>query len=152
MASQTRWTWVWVDSRSWWWTGRPGVLQFMGSQRVGHDWVTELNYLRHMNHRLTLIVSFFSFVQTSFREFGEVGLGMYIRVYKVFTKTGWGPWLEETLPWARRCNNLRCTICTVLLSEFVSQNAWLQHDHSPRARHPGMQSQVGLRKHHDEQS
>ena len=35
--------WVWVNSRSWWWTGRPGVLQFMGSQRVGHDWVTELN-------------------------------------------------------------------------------------------------------------
>ena len=34
---------VWVDSGSWWWTGRPGVLQFMGSQRVGHDWATELN-------------------------------------------------------------------------------------------------------------
>ena len=42
MASLTRWTWVWVNSRSWWWTGRPGVLGFMGSQRVGHDWVTEL--------------------------------------------------------------------------------------------------------------
>ena len=37
MASLTRWTWVWVDSGSWWWTGRPGVLRFMGSQRVGHD-------------------------------------------------------------------------------------------------------------------
>ena len=36
------WTWIWVDSGSWWWTGRPGVLQFMGSQRVGHDWATEL--------------------------------------------------------------------------------------------------------------
>ena len=35
---------VWVNSGSWWWTGRPGVLQFMGSQRVGHDWVTELNW------------------------------------------------------------------------------------------------------------
>ena len=43
MASLTQWTWVWVDSGSWWWTGRPGVLRFMGSQRVGHDWVTELN-------------------------------------------------------------------------------------------------------------
>ena len=42
MASLTRWTWVWVNSRSWWWTGRPGVLRFMGSQRVGHDWVTDL--------------------------------------------------------------------------------------------------------------
>ena len=44
MASRTRWTWVWVNSGSWWWTGRPGVLQFMGLQRVGHDWVTELNW------------------------------------------------------------------------------------------------------------
>ena len=44
MASPTRWTWVWVNSGSWWWTGRPGVLQYMGSQRVGHDWVTELNW------------------------------------------------------------------------------------------------------------
>ena len=44
MASPTRWTWVWVNSGSWWWTGRPDVLQFMGSQRVWHDWVTELNW------------------------------------------------------------------------------------------------------------
>ena len=44
MASPTRWTWVWVNSRSWWWTGRPGVLQSMGSQRVGHNWATELNW------------------------------------------------------------------------------------------------------------
>ena len=42
MASPTRWTWVWVNSRSWRWTGRPGVLQFMGLQRVGHNWATEL--------------------------------------------------------------------------------------------------------------
>ena len=42
MASLTRWTWVSVNSGSWWWTGRPGVLRFMGSQRVGHDWATEL--------------------------------------------------------------------------------------------------------------
>ena len=44
MTSLTRWTWVWVNSRSWWWTGRPGMLRFMGSQRVGHDWATELNW------------------------------------------------------------------------------------------------------------
>ena len=43
MASLTGWTRVWVNSGSWWWTGRPGVLQFMGTQRVGHDW-TELNW------------------------------------------------------------------------------------------------------------
>ena len=42
MASLTRWTWAWVNSGSWWWTGRPGVLRFMGSQRVRHDWATDL--------------------------------------------------------------------------------------------------------------
>ena len=52
MASPTRWTWVWVNSGSWWWTGRPGVLQFMGSQRVGHDWATELNW----NHIFVLVL------------------------------------------------------------------------------------------------
>ena len=44
MASPTRWTWVWVNSGSWWWTGRPGMLQSMGLQRVEYDWVTELNW------------------------------------------------------------------------------------------------------------
>ena len=44
MASLTQWTWVWVNSGSWWWTGRSGVLQFTGSQRVGHNWVAELNW------------------------------------------------------------------------------------------------------------
>ena len=44
MASPTQWTWVWVDSGSWWWTGWPGVLWFMRSPRVGHDWVTEVNW------------------------------------------------------------------------------------------------------------
>ena len=42
MASLTWWMWVWVNSGSWWWTGRPGVLRFMGSQRIGHDWATDL--------------------------------------------------------------------------------------------------------------
>ena len=44
MVGWTRWTWVWVDSGSWWWTGKPGVLWFMGSQRGGHSWATELNW------------------------------------------------------------------------------------------------------------
>ena len=44
MASPTRWAWVWVSSGSWWWTRRPGGLWFMGSQRVGHNWPTELNW------------------------------------------------------------------------------------------------------------
>ena len=44
MASPTWWTWVWVGSGSWWWTRRPGELQSMGSQRVGHNWATEVNW------------------------------------------------------------------------------------------------------------
>ena len=45
MVSPTQWTWIWVNSGSWWWTERPGVLWFMGLQRGGHDWVTELNWM-----------------------------------------------------------------------------------------------------------
>ena len=44
ISSPTQWTWVWVNSGSWWWTGKPGVLHSTGSQRVGHNWATELNY------------------------------------------------------------------------------------------------------------
>ena len=56
MASLTRWTWVWVNSRSWWWTGRPGVLRFMGLQRVGHDWATELNWTEICNCFVQILV------------------------------------------------------------------------------------------------
>jgi len=48
MASSTWWKWVWVNSGRWWWTAGPGVLRFMGSQRVGHDWATELNWIELM--------------------------------------------------------------------------------------------------------
>ena len=41
MASPTLWTWIWVNSRSWWWTGKPGMLQSMGLKRVRRDWTTE---------------------------------------------------------------------------------------------------------------
>ena len=47
MASPTQCTWVWASSGNWWWTGKPGVLHSMGSQRVGHNWVTELNWYVH---------------------------------------------------------------------------------------------------------
>ena len=56
MASPTQWTWVWVDFGSWWWTGRPGLLRFMGSQRVGHHWVTELNWTELMSTSFNLLL------------------------------------------------------------------------------------------------
>ena len=106
MTSLTQCTWVWVNSRSWWWTGKPGVLQSMGLQRVGHDWVTELN-------------------QTSFSvcEWGAVGkIGMTLlwdanstvkcyplpeRTFQfllIFLDSAWGkilgsPTLEKPNPW-----------------------------------------------------
>ena len=60
MASPTWWTWVWVNSRSLWWTGRPGVLRFMGLQRVGHDWATDLIwfYCNALNLRCMSFMTF----------------------------------------------------------------------------------------------
>ena len=49
MDPLTRWTWVWVSSGSWWWTRKPGMLQSMGSQRVRHNWMTELNWTNLIN-------------------------------------------------------------------------------------------------------
>ena len=57
MASLTQCTWVLVNCGSWWWTGRPGVLWFMGSQRVGHDWATELNWTESLVRKDTMIES-----------------------------------------------------------------------------------------------
>ena len=65
MASRTQWMWVWENSRSWWWTGRPGVLRFMESQRVRHNWATELNW----TDRFYVIKFLFSFVFRNFLNF-----------------------------------------------------------------------------------
>ena len=58
MASLTQWTWVWVDSGSWWWTRRPGILQLTGSKRVKQDWVSELNWTELKTNLLLLIFPF----------------------------------------------------------------------------------------------
>ena len=50
VMSDSMWTWVWVNSRSWWWTGRPGMLLSMGSQRVRHNWATELNWITNKEY------------------------------------------------------------------------------------------------------
>ena len=59
MALPTQWMWVLVNSRSWWWTGRPGMLQFMGSQRLGHDWATELTLSFQECIHITLMIKCF---------------------------------------------------------------------------------------------
>ena len=60
MVSLTQWAWVWVNSGSWWWTGRPGVLQSMGLQRVWQEWVAELHWThigisKYCKHILTFL-------------------------------------------------------------------------------------------------
>ena len=59
MASPTQWPWVWVESGSWWWTGRPGVLWFMGSQGTGQDWEIELNWIRYNMGKIWLHHSYY---------------------------------------------------------------------------------------------
>ena len=54
MTSPSQWIWVWVNSRSWWWTGRPGMLQSMRSQKIGHNWTTELNWTELLHYRWIL--------------------------------------------------------------------------------------------------
>ena len=68
MASRTRWTQVWVNSGSWWWTGRHGVLQFMVSQRVRHNWATELSWT------LPYVYTY----EPSFKPFPKETVGIYM--------------------------------------------------------------------------
>ena len=79
MASPTRWAWVSVNSGSWWWTGRPGVLWFMGLQRVGHDWATELNWLNSNSVHIPYCDTYVCDVQVSTltMEVGRKGLGFF---------------------------------------------------------------------------
>jgi len=62
MASLTRWTWIWASSGRWWWTGKPGVLQSMGSQWVRHDWAAELNW--NETHLAFLSFLYYSFIHS----------------------------------------------------------------------------------------
>ena len=72
MASLTQWTWIWAISRSWWWTGKPGVLQTMESQRVGHDLMIELNWiiLPHFSVCVYVCMHVCSVVSNSFLPYG----------------------------------------------------------------------------------
>ena len=58
-GSPIQWTWVWASSVSWWWTGKPGVLQFMGSQRVRHNWATELNWKLAKKKKKTFVFNIY---------------------------------------------------------------------------------------------
>ena len=113
MASPTRWTWVWVNSGSWWWTGRPGVLQFMGSQRVGHDWATELNW--------TEWASYIAFPSWNFYW-----------PYFPFARSLWLPSLLiilflEAFCWNTSCRNRKRTLEINFLSTYKSEVLYFSH-------------------------
>ena len=93
MAPPTQWTWVWMDSGSWWWTGRRGVLWFMWLQRVGLNWVTELNNTQFQ-------VFFFSF-----------SFFLMLKTFETY-------FLYSTL---EICNSVLLTIVSMLYTTFQSQ-------------------------------
>ena len=72
MASLTWWTWIWSSSGGWWWTGKPGVLRSMGSQRVRHDWVTELNWVNQTDWILWKFGHFNNLIRQIFRQFNLI--------------------------------------------------------------------------------
>ena len=124
MASLTQWTWVWVDSGSWWWTGRPGMLQSMGLQIVRHDWVNELNWTSKaiwswsfpcsviVDYSFTLLTSNWP-VQIFLFPPDSVFIGyMFLRIFPfllgcpvcwclVFYSSPYDPWAGK-IPWRRK--------------------------------------------------
>ena len=86
MASPTQWTWVWVNAGSWWWTGRPGMLRFMGSQRVGHNWLCSFTLSEWADwlkcHKKDLIIVAYSWKPTkALKNIFTVSWGFAITVH-----------------------------------------------------------------------
>ena len=134
MASPTRWTWVWMNSGIWWWTGRPGVLQFMESQRVVHDWATELKNrpkVPFKSHDQTYLCSGLAYFSRRNRD--EKHKNKCLSIYKeslserVQMKFSWG------FPSSSAIKNLpACAgdVCSILeLGRFLEKESghWLQY-------------------------
>ena len=81
MATLTRWTWVWASSGSWWWTGKTGVMQSMGLQRVGHNWATELNWQNCVcNMNITAV--YLTFIYWYFSHFQILTVANYKNIFE----------------------------------------------------------------------
>ena len=119
MASLTWWTWVWVNSGSWWWIGRPGVLRFMGSQRVGHNWATELNQTGILSWDLVcLLSSYRTMYPWTCRLAGHLG---------IIKHTGLKSWLPSGL--------LKCRVGVSPLLENTRINPGENHESTPHKSH-----------------
>ena len=116
MASRTRWTWVWVNSGRWWWTGRPGMLRFMGSQRVGHDWTNELNWTENQLLLVLFLKAFFGYAWVIIIYFNTVftrylALPSSVIIYFYFPAWYFLYWLKwNKIKW-RLCSLLTCYPC-----------------------------------------
>ena len=84
MASPTRCTWVWVNSRSWWWTGRPGMLWFTGSQRVRHDWATELNWTESKSLTYVNFYKFLDFFNQCYHFYFKFKCISHLDIYSIW--------------------------------------------------------------------
>ena len=129
MASPTRWTWVWVNSGCWWWTGKPGMLQFMGLQREGHDWTTELNW----TESITWINNFMNITKNQNSSGGdqEDSLGSKInrtgesRFLQALERSGGDTSWVFTPVFCSQWNSV-----TLLTSLFCSDTNWLLFPHT----------------------
>jgi len=123
MASPTRWTWVWVNSGSWWWTGRPGMLRFTGSQRVGHDWATELNELNWMGIKVISLIHVCLIIKwlilSSYTSFLSVKFLLVVLLLSSFPFPNWSMWLCITrLLFSPECTAIFFT-CVFAFGSFL---------------------------------
>ena len=141
MASPTQWTWVWVNSGSWWWTGRTGILQLMGSQRVGHDLATELNwtapwkktYNKHRQH-ISIFKSRHHFANKVQSSQSYDFSSSHVWMWDLYNKEGWAPnnrcfWtvvLEKTLKSPLVPRRLNQSILKELNSEYSLEGLMLK--------------------------
>ena len=110
--------WVWVNSGSWWWTGRPGVLRFMGSRRVGHNWATELTECGLINDTLDIMLDPQTLLSYNWK---------FVLFYQLFlicpNLSLWQPPFEPLFLWVfffflRKSQVILCNICLPLFGLF----------------------------------
>ena len=122
--------WVWVNSGSWWWTGRPGMLQSMGSQRVGHDWATEINWTE-LNSGVSRLSDFFCFPFKFFLYlFVELYPGILVVRRRTLKKRGYSLLIELEIVQVLSFRSLQevkaCLILSSVLrvGEGVPKSCW----------------------------
>ena len=124
MASPTLWTWVWVSSRSWWWTVKSGVLQSMGSQSVGHDRVIELNWTEHIAVQMN-VLSKFNF---SICIYTQILHWPHVNIF-IFTQSNQLRLNECIKKWPRGCRFIKCLLSPKPCSIQVLSFTWMKKTH-----------------------